>query len=627
MEKFFKFFLNFCLNIKTIIFLIILLIVNFILEKFGFSFLFDINILIVIVAGFPIFYNALESVLKKEITSSLLITFAVIGAIFIRENFAAAEIVIIMAIGEILENITVKKAKKAIENLIEISPKYALKIIDNQEVSVDVNDIEVDDILKVVAGEQIPVDGIVVEGEGLIDQSIMTGESLPVKKKIGDSVFSATINTYGYMLIKAMKTSKDSSLNKMIQLVEEAENTKAPLQKTIDKWAKIIVPMSLTIAFVSFFINLFLGLQHYEALKRSVTVLVVFCPCALVLATPTSIMASIGQATKKGIIIKGGQAIENFAKANKICFDKTGTITKGEISLSEIKYFGQSIDEKKFMTLISSLESYSKHPLAISICKKAKDLGIVHEEVSDFNSVDGKGLKGKCLDSEIFIGNEKFLMDNGYELAQKIIEKIKGYQIIGKLTCLVGIDKKSIAILVFSDEIKEGVLDIMREFKKLNLETVLLSGDSNSSVEYISHSLGIEKFYGQLLPKDKLDYINNFSKDGVVCMIGDGVNDAPALKMADVSIAMAKVGSDIAIETSDISLMSDDIEKLIYLKKLSNVTLKTIKVNIIFAMTVNVIALFLSLFGFMNPVIGALVHNLGSVLVVINAAMLYEKKI
>lgn len=627
MKDFFNSFLEFCSDVKVVIVLTFLLIFNFLLEKFNVFLPFDVNLIIVFLAGFPIVYNGLNNILKKEITSNLLITFAIFGAIFINENFAAAEIAIIMAIGEILENITVKKAKKAIKNLIEISPKQALKIVDNKEILVDINDINENDLLKVVAGEKIPVDGVVIQGDGLVDQSIMTGESLPIKKVVGDEVFSATINTYGYFIIKALKTSKDSSLNKMIQLIEQAENTKAPLQKTIDKWAKIIVPMSLSIAFISFFVNIFLGLENYEALKRSVTVLVVFCPCALVLATPTSVMAAIGQATKKGIIIKGGQALESFAKANKICFDKTGTITKGEISLSDIRYYGKSIEKDKFIKLIASLESYSKHPLAISVCKKAKEFKINFEEIKDLKSFDGKGLKGFCLNSEIVVGNEQFLLEQGYKIGNEVLDEIKSFQVVGKLTCLAGIDGLSLAILVFSDEIKDGVSEIMQEFKNLKLETILLSGDNNNSVEYISKKLGIEKFYGQLLPKDKLDYINLLRKDGVVCMVGDGVNDAPALKMADVSIAMAKVGSDIAVETSDISLMSDDIEKLIYLKRLANITLKTIKVNILFAMTVNFIALFLSLAGLMDPVLGALVHNVGSVLVVINAAMLYEKKI
>lgn len=576
----------------------------------------------IIISGIPILYGAATDLFcKKTISSELLVSIAIIASITIGEIFAAGEIAFIMAIGEILEDITVNRAKKGISQLIKLSPQQGHKVIKENEKIIEnivpIEEIYKDDILRVLPGETIPVDGKIIFGNSSVDQSIMTGESLPIDKAIDDEVFCGTLNCDGSIDIIATKVGEDSSLQKLIRMVKEAEENKAPMQRIVDKWAGWLVPAALIIAVIAYFLT--------SDIIRAVTVLVVFCPCALALATPTSIMAAVGQASKHGVLIKSGEALEKMGKVNCVAFDKTGTLTFGKLKVSNIITIS-SVTEKELLKLVCSSEKRSEHLLGKAIVEYGKKENIEFLEVEDFKMISGKGIITKIENDEIYCGNSKFLQEQGIFLDESIEKNLENLRKEGKISILIGKNKKYIGIIALSDTIRPTAKEMVKKLKNMGTKVVLLTGDHKQTADYFAKEIGVENVYSELLPTEKVTYIKKLEKDGnKICMIGDGVNDAPALKTADVGIAMASMGTDIAIEASDIALMGDNIEKIPYLKKLSAATIKTIKFNITASMTINLAAIILSVLGLLNPITGALVHNVGSVLVVLNAALLYDR--
>lgn len=577
----------------------------------------------IIISGIPILYGALTALFcEKTISSELLVSTAIAASVAIGEIFAAGEIAFIMAIGEILEDITVNRAKKGISQLIKLSPQQGRKIIKENgkttEKIVPIEEIYKDDILRVLPGEMIPVDGKIIFGNSSVDQSIMTGESLPIDKTIGDEVFCGTVNCDGSIDIIATKIGEDSSLQKLIRMVKEAEENKAPMQRIVDKWAGWLVPAALIIAVAAYFIT--------SDIIRAVTVLVVFCPCALALATPTSIMAAVGQAAKNGVLIKSGEALEKMGKVNCIAFDKTGTLTFGKLKISDI-ITTSSATENELLKLACSSEKRSEHPLGKAIVEHGKKQNVEFLEMEDFKMIPGKGIAAKIENNEIYCGNSRFLQEQGIILDENIESILKNLRKQGKVSILVGKNRECIGIIALSDTIRPTAKEIVVKLKNMGTRVVLLTGDHKQTADYFAEEVGIENVYSELLPAEKVMYIKKLEEDGnKVCMIGDGVNDAPALKTADVGVSMASMGTDIAVEASDIALMGDNIEKIPYLKKLSTATIKTIKFNITASMVINLAAIILSVMGLLNPITGALVHNVGSVLVVLNAALLYDRK-
>lgn len=577
----------------------------------------------IIISGIPILYGALTALFcEKTISSELLVSTAIVASVAIGEIFAAGEIAFIMAIGEILEDITVNRAKKGISQLIKLSPQQGRKIIKENgkttEKIVPIEEIYKDDILRVLPGEMIPVDGKIIFGNSSVDQSIMTGESLPIDKTIGDEVFCGTVNCDGSIDIIATKIGEDSSLQKLIRMVKEAEENKAPMQRIVDKWAGWLVPAALIIAIAAYFIT--------SDIIRAVTVLVVFCPCALALATPTSIMAAVGQAAKNGVLIKSGEALEKMGKVNCIAFDKTGTLTFGKLKISNI-ITTSSVIETELLKLACSSEKRSEHPLGKAIVEYGKKQNIEFLEIKDFKMISGKGISVKIENNKIYCGNSKFLQEQGIILDENIESILEKFRKQGKVSILVGKNKECIGIIALSDTIRPTAKEMVKKLKNMDTKVVLLTGDHKQTADYFAKEIGIENIYSELLPAEKVTYIKKLRKDGnKVCMIGDGVNDAPALKTADVGVSMASMGTDIAVEASDIALMGDNIEKIPYLRKLSAATIKTIKFNITASMIINIVAIILSVMGLLNPITGALVHNVGSVLVVLNAALLYDHK-
>ncbi len=599
------------------------------IEEFGgtpsnVSFLpFDPAWMTVIISGFPLLYLAVWRIIHNtgiaKISSALLITVAMIAAIAINDLFAAGEVAFIMAIGAILEDMTTNRAKKGLKKLISLAPTGGRRIIDGKEEMISPEEIRKDDILRVLSGETIPVDGIIVSGETSVDQSIMTGESLPVDKAINDTVFCGTINRFGAIDIKATKVGEDSSLQRLIRMVQEAEDKKAPMARIADKCASWLVPVALLIAIVT-------GLATQD-ITRAVTVLVVFCPCALVLATPTAIMAAIGQATKHGVIIKSGEALEKMGKVDTIAFDKTGTLTYGKLEVSDIISFDASIDENTLLVLTASAEAKSEHPLGKAIAGYAKSKDIALTESTDFKMTTGKGIFAKIGNAALYCGNEKFLEENGIVLADTAHNELARLRTEGKASILIAKDNACIGIIALSDVLRPEAENMITRLHKMQTKVVLLTGDNKKTADYFASKIGITEILAELLPEEKVANIVGLQDGGrTVCMIGDGVNDAPALKTASVGVAMGGMGSDIAVEAADIALMSDDISKIPYLKRLSNATVKTIKFSIGLSMCINLLAVTLSVLGILNPTTGAVVHNAGSCFVVLIAALLYDRK-
>ena len=589
----------------------------------GLEFLpFDPAWVTIIISGIPMLYLAIWRVIYNpgisKISSALLISIAMVAAIAIGDLFAAGEVAWIMAIGAILEEKTTERAKKGLKKLISLAPTQGRRIVNGKEEMIAAEEIKQGDTLRVLPGEIIPVDGIIINGETSVDQSIMTGESLPVDKVQGDEVFCGTINRFGAIDITATKVGQDSSLQKLIRLVQDAENKKAPMARIADKAASWLVPVALLIAVVT-------GLMTKD-IVRAVTVLVVFCPCALVLATPTAIMAAIGQATKHGVIIKSGEALEKMGKVDTIAFDKTGTLTYGRLEVSDIISFG-SVSENELLSLTASAEAKSEHPLgkAIVTCAKEKALQIVESDV--FQMTTGKGIYAEVNGKKLLCGNEKYLLDNGVSISKEVGQELERLRTQGKASILVAEGNICIGVIAMSDVLRPEAKGMVDRLHDMNTNIVLLTGDNEKTADYFASQVGIRQVRAQLLPEEKVSSITAIQNEGKeVCMIGDGVNDAPALKTASVGVAMGGLGSDIAVEAADIVLMSDDISKLPYLKRLSNATVKTIKFSIGLSMCINFFAVACSVLGILNPTTGALVHNAGSCFVVLIAALLYDRK-
>lgn len=577
----------------------------------------------VIISGIPLLYLAVWRIIHNpgisKISSALLITIAMFAAIAIGDLFAAGEVAFIMAIGAILEEMTTNRAKKGLKKLISLAPTQGRRLINGKEEMIPAEEIRQGDVLRILPGETIPVDGKILTGETSVDQSIMTGESLPVDKSVGDEVFCGTINRFGSIDITATKVGEDSSLQKLIRMVQDAENKQAPMQRIADKVASWLVPVALLIA-----IGAYIGTGN---IVTAVTVLVVFCPCALVLATPTAIMAAIGQATKHGVIIKSGEALEKMGKVDTIAFDKTGTLTYGRLDVSDILPFDKNLDEMSLLALTASAEAKSEHPLGKAIVSCANERGLSLTESSAFKMITGKGIYAEISGEKLLCGNEKFLKENAVAIDNTVQTVLMKLRTQGKASILVASGTKCIGVIALSDVLRPEAKDMVSRLSSMHTRTVLLTGDNEKTANYFAEQVGISEVRAELLPEEKVQNIEELQRENhKVCMIGDGVNDAPALKTAEVSVAMGNMGSDIAIDAADIALMSDDISKIPYLKRLSNATVATIKFSITLSMCINFVAIVLSLLQLLNPTTGALVHNAGSCFVVLIAALLYDRK-
>ncbi|MDO5824407.1 cation-translocating P-type ATPase [Methanobrevibacter sp.] len=562
----------------------------------------------IMLCGIPIFKECLEGLITEfDIKADLLVSIAIIASVIIGEIFAAGEIATIMAIGGFLEEYTVSKTQGKIKELINMTPQLATRIKNETEEKIAIEDVNVGDILKVLPGESIPTDGIIINGETSIDQSTLTGESLPVNKTTHDEVYSGTINLYGSFIMETTKIGEDSSIQKLIKLVESSKPENAKIVKTADKWATLIVVIAFTVSILTY-------LFTFE-ITRSVTILVVFCPCALVLATPTAIMAAIGNLTKYGILVKDGESIEELACVDELIFDKTGTLTNGTPKV--VKVISENPHE--MMHLLASLESKSEHPLAKAIVKHYNKNDL--EEVMEFKMHIGKGITGMINKRKITAGNKRLLK------SEKIPIKFDDENKNGEIEIFVAKEKEVMGKIILADTVRESSKQTISSLKKLRIKTTLLTGDNEKTAKSIANQVNIRNIKYNCLPEDKTKYIEcEQKKKHRIAMIGDGINDAPSLRKSNVGIAMGKIGSDISLEAAKIVLIKDNIEHIPHLIEISRKTIKTITISIAFALSLNIIAMALAVLGILNPIEGALIHNIGSVIVIIYSSLLIKYK-
>ncbi|HAZ32047.1 MAG TPA: cadmium-translocating P-type ATPase [Dehalococcoidia bacterium] len=575
----------------------------------------DLVLLAALVGGVPIVYGAVRGLLRKDMNVGLLISIALIASLFIEEYIAGAIVVFIMLVGELLENITVAKTGNAIRKLMDLKPKTARVRRAGGEVVLPVEEVKLRDMVLVKPGERIPVDGVVTSGQGAVNQASLTGESIPVEVGPGDEVFEGTLNELGSLEIETTKIGRETTLAHVIELVEEAQADKAPAQRVADRFAKYFTPLILGIALITYY---FTG----DAIK-AITVLIVACPCALVLATPTAVIAAIGNAARRGILIKGGRSLEAAGRVNAAVFDKTGTLTYGKPQVTTIRSFSEKT-ERDVLARAALAEKFSEHPLAKAIIRKAQELAIEVPDPSDFQVILGRGVVARASEQEVILGNRKLLTDRRVKLPPEAEGYLALRESNGETCLLLAEDERFLGVITVADVLREGTRQAITAMRESGVKKiVMLTGDNARTAEAIASLAGIDEFAADQLPEDKVNTVRRLKQEYKVVVIGDGINDAPALATADVGIAMGVIGSDTAIEAADIALLTDDLTQAAQAIRLSRKALRTITVNIfLFSLGLNAVGMYLAIGGFVGPVMAAVLHNVAAVGVVLNSARL-----
>jgi heavy metal translocating P-type ATPase len=571
----------------------------------------------IVLCGIPIILEAVIGLVTAfDIKADVLVSLALIASVCIGEDFAAGEVAFIMQLGGLLEELTVARARAGIEKLVHLTPQTARVLTDAGEQIIPAEQVRVGDRLRILPGETIPVDGVITAGQSSINQAVMTGESLPVDKTVGDPVSSGTVNQFGAFEMQATKVGEDSSIQRMIALVRSADAGKAKIVGLADRWATWVVVIALSAAALTWLAT--------GEIIRAVTILVVFCPCALVLATPTAIMAAIGNATHHGFLVREGDALERLARVECIAFDKTGTLTCGTPQVIAVKSLSARYSREELFALAAAAEQLSEHPLGKAIVASyRRENAAPLPPASDFEMVLGRGVSAVVEDKSILAGSGELLGQAGLSLPAD--PEAEDFLARGCTVIYLAVSGVPAGYLVLSDTLREESAEMIAALGQIPVEPVLLTGDNPSAAGAIAGKLGISEVHAGCLPEDKLRYIEACQAKGrPVCMIGDGINDAPALKSAAVGIAMGGVGSDIAVDAADIALVDDEVKELPHLIALSRRMMKTIHLNLSFSMGLNFLAIVLAITNVLNPVTGALVHNAGSVLVIINSALLLK---
>lgn len=577
----------------------------------------DAGWLTILLCGVPIIFGGFYALItERNVKADLLVSLALLASLYVGEIFAAAEIAFIMQLGAYLEEVTVAKAQADIKKLASLSPQTARRLFGGEEHLIAAEFVHVNDIIKVLPGETVPVDGVIIDGQTAVDQAVITGESLPVDKGVGDDVFSGTINQFGTFTLRATKTGANSSMQRMVELVKNADAGKAKIVRLADKWATYIVLAALLTAALTWLVT--------DEIIRAVTILVVFCPCALVLATPTAIMAAIGNATKHGFLVRQGDALERLAHVNEFVFDKTGTLTFGSLQVTKVHSFSQKYTADELYQFAASAEAQSEHPLGKAIVRSYKEKSnAALLPAKHFIMFPGKGVQTILNNKRLLFGNTKLLAQENIALTQAQTAAACGFPDKGATIVYIAADSEVLGFIALSDTIRPQSASTLQALKKLHVSTTMLTGDNAATAANVAQSICVCKVQAECLPEDKLTYIRTQQNKGqYLCMLGDGINDAPALKQAHVGIAMGGIGSDIAIDAADIVLTQDKVEELPYLLQLSKRMLHTIKINLIFSLALNFLAIVLAVTGYLGPVVGALVHNGGSIIVILNSVLL-----
>lgn len=545
---------------------------------------------------------------------------------------SAGVILTLITLGKYFEAVSKGKTSMAIQTLVGLAPKMAMVLRDGQEVEIPVEEVQVGDLIRVKPGEKVPVDGVVTEGNSTVDESMLTGESIPVSKSVGDEVIGASLNKTGSFILKATKIGKDTALSQIIQLVEQAQGSKAPIAKLADKVSGVFVPIVIVLALVSGLAWYFLGQESWVfALTITISVLVIACPCALGLATPTAIMVGTGKGAENGILLKSGEALEEANHVNMVVFDKTGTITNGTPVVTDV-VTADSADAEALIRLAASLEVASEHPLGEAIVAKAKEQGAAFDEVTNFEAIPGFGIKGHVGETLVFLGNEKWMRENG--LANEAMnEKANRFAEQGKTPLYIGYNDAVQGLIVVADTVKESSARAIQTLHEMGIQVAMMTGDHERTAQAIAAEVGIDRVFSEVLPQDKANYVSKLQEEGyIVAMVGDGINDAPALAQAQVGIAIG-TGTDVAIESADAVLMKSDLMDVPAMLKLSRATIRNIKENLFWAFAYNVIGIpfamgVLHLFGgpLLNPMIAGAAMSFSSVSVVLNALRLKRWK-
>jgi Zn2+/Cd2+-exporting ATPase len=586
----------------------------------------------ILIGGYSLFKVGLKNLIKLQFDMKTLMTIAIIGAAIIGKWSEGAVVVILFAISEALEKYSMDKARASIRSLMDIAPKEALIKRNDKEMLIHVEDIIVGDIMLVKPGQKIAMDGLVINGNSSVNQAAITGESVPVEKQVNDEVFAGTLNEEGMLEVKVTKRVDDTTIAKIIHLVEEAQAERAPSQAFVDRFAKYYTPtIMLVAALVAIIPPLLFSADWSEWIYQGLAVLVVGCPCALVVSTPVSIVTAIGNAARNGVLIKGGIYLEETGALKAIAFDKTGTLTKGVPVVTDFEIISDVTESNYLLSVVAALEYRSQHPLAAAIIKRADQTGLPFKEleVTEFSSVTGKGIKGTVEGLSYNIGSPKWvdgLLDNG--LNQEIQKQIHTLQNQGKTVMVICTDHEIKALIAVADEVRETSLSIIEKLHALGIQkTIMLTGDNQGTARAIGSQVGVTEVQSELLPEDKLDFIKQLRQEyGKVAMVGDGINDAPALAAATVGVAMGGAGTDTALETADIALMGDDLRKLPFTIKLSRKALQIIKQNITFSIVIKLIALLLVIPGWLTLWI-AIFADMGATLIVtLNSLRLLKVK-
>ncbi|MBR2516336.1 heavy metal translocating P-type ATPase [Geobacillus sp.] len=619
-------------NIKVYISAVLLVISWFLGKQYGEEHIFATigYAAAILIGGYSLFIKGFKNLVRLNFDMNTLMTVAILGAAAIGEWGEGATVVILFAISEALERYSMDKARQSIESLMDIAPKEALIRRGNEEMMVPVDDIQVGDIMIVKPGQKLAMDGIVIKGTSTLNQAAITGESVSVTKTVGDEVFAGTLNEEGLLEVKVTKRVEDTTLSKIIHLVEEAQAERAPSQAFVDRFAKYYTPAIIIFALLLAVIPpLFMGADWSEWIYRGLAVLVVGCPCALVISTPVSIVTAIGNAAKNGVLIKGGIYLEEAGNLKVIAFDKTGTLTKGIPSVTDVVTYNGN--ENELMTITAAIEKGSQHPLASAIIRKAEEDGLNFNDVSveEFQSITGKGVKAKVNNAMYYVGSPGLfeeLLPNGIQ--SEIKEQITTLQIQGKTVMALGTEKEILALIAVADEIRESSKEVIRKLHQVGIEkTVMLTGDNQRTAEAIGKQVGVSDIKADLLPEDKLNFIKELrDKYRSVAMVGDGVNDAPALAASTVGVAMGGAGTDTALETADIVLMSDDLSKLPYTIKLSRKALAIIKQNITFSLGIKALALLLIVPGWLTLWLAVFADMGATLIVTLNSMRLLKVK-